>query len=346
MAVRLTITELGNPGSEYMRSFIQNRIVLGRARSSDVCLPDMAISTRHAEIRLQGNNYVVVDMGSLNGTEVNGTALVAHRPRILGNGDTIQIVGFRICFGLGVAVGTSEPRDASVRQAREILSHVLARSGGLDMAPALVVVQGPGRAGRFELPPPYAVVVVGRESEATISLADRNVSRRHAEIVIEDDGIIVRDNKSKSGVVINGEKVEEARLEPGIEFTLGKTTLALEHPTERSLGVIFEAPEEETSSFSLSENEVLTSKTKTNEEEDDGDKAVDDTERAPVEDKAPVLPPIGPADPLVSEAERPMARNTGHIPIPKTDDKSDFGLIMIGAIIVIAAVCGLIYLFG
>ena len=43
MAVRLTITELGDPGSEYVRSFLQDRILIGRTRSADVCLPDLAV---------------------------------------------------------------------------------------------------------------------------------------------------------------------------------------------------------------------------------------------------------------------------------------------------------------
>ena len=56
MAVQLTITEDQAPKRPFERTFLQDRIVIGRARSSDVCLPDMAVSTRHAEIRVSGND--------------------------------------------------------------------------------------------------------------------------------------------------------------------------------------------------------------------------------------------------------------------------------------------------
>lgn len=336
MAVKLIITERGDASSEYMRSFLQDRIAIGRARSADICLPDMAISTRHAEIRIKDNDYAIVDLDSLNGTEVNGKKLVAHRPRILKNGDRIVLGDFRVQFGLGAGPGQSEPRDAPERHARQMLARILARTGQIPRASSLIVVHGPAKGSRFDLPRAPASVVIGSGRDTDICLDDDAVSRKHVEILVEPEGVFLRDLKSRNGTIVGGERVGDVQLEPGTHFTVGGTTIALEHPTQSSLEAIFEAPEEETSSFAVGW----------------------DVEPAPVSEDAPAgveeTPgepeprPIGPADPLLEEAEPPVSRTTGDISIPSIQGNSgsDLGLIIVGAIIVVASVIGLVYIFA
>jgi hypothetical protein len=50
----------------------QRRAVLGRSRDADVQIEDPNISRRHAEIVQEGSAYWLVDLGSTNGTEVDG----------------------------------------------------------------------------------------------------------------------------------------------------------------------------------------------------------------------------------------------------------------------------------
>lgn len=342
MAVKLTIVEPHDPVSEFRRSFTQDRIAIGRARSADVCLPDMAVSTRHAEIRLRGTDYTIVDVGSVNGTLVNGRKIVPMRPVQLRNGDAIAVAGFKIGFELGVAAGPADPRDAALRQAREMMARFLARSASAEGETALVVVSGPARASRFALPPPPGRVSIGRGAEVDVSVEDRDVSRRHAEVVIEADGVFVRDLGSRNGVVVDGERVEAARLVPGGQFKIGATTMALESAAERSLSAIFEAPEEETASFSLAPPGAAAG---ASAEEEAGSE-----EEAPAEaDEAPFAPPpVGPSDPLVGDGLDPagLRRTTGEIPRPVAEPAGDLWLILIGAIAVIAAVVGLVYLLG
>ena len=47
-------------------------IVIGRSRECDLRIADGNASRRHAEIVQEGTDYVVVDLGSTNGTELNG----------------------------------------------------------------------------------------------------------------------------------------------------------------------------------------------------------------------------------------------------------------------------------
>ncbi len=72
----------------------------GRHPESDIFLDDVTVSRRHAEFRLDEGQYVVVDVGSLNGTYVN------REPRnseALSSGDEIQIGKFRLVFLAGTA---------------------------------------------------------------------------------------------------------------------------------------------------------------------------------------------------------------------------------------------------
>ena len=64
-------------------------LVIGRAATCQLLLSSMGISHRHAEIWPQGDRYVVQDLGSTNGTLVNGEPITA--PYFLADGDLISV---------------------------------------------------------------------------------------------------------------------------------------------------------------------------------------------------------------------------------------------------------------
>jgi len=332
MAIRLDIIDPGDPSAAHSRSFVQDRVIIGRARTCDVCLPDMAVSTRHVEIRLDGNDYKAVDLGSLNGTFVAGAKLVPHRPRRLSNDDVLDVAGFELRFRLGAAPGPPANRDEAAIQAREILSALLARSGDRP-APALLVIGGPGAASRYPLPEPPAGLKIGRANDADIRVDDRDVSRYHAEVVRTAAGIAVRDIESRNGVIVDGERVAEADLAAGAPFTVGGTTFVLEHSADAALAAIQSAPEEETSSFAPARRAVAAA---------DAKDAVASEEDAVASAKAAAPLPIGPEDPLVDLDQPGQQRTTREIPRPALPaGRGDLGLIVVGAIILVAAVIGL-----
>lgn len=71
-------------------------VTIGRHPECDVVLNDHEVSRQHAEARREGGEFVVVDLGSLNGTKVNGTGVKS--PRTLADGDTIVIGAHTIRF--------------------------------------------------------------------------------------------------------------------------------------------------------------------------------------------------------------------------------------------------------
>jgi hypothetical protein len=63
-------------------------VVIGRLPECTVVLSDPNVSRRHAEVRRQGNDVVVADLRSTNGTRVNG---VPVREKMLADGDEISV---------------------------------------------------------------------------------------------------------------------------------------------------------------------------------------------------------------------------------------------------------------
>ena len=68
-------------------------------------------------------------------------------------------------------------------------------------------------------------VVIGRSPECQIVLKDFGISRTHARITVDDDGIRIADLKSKNGTQVNGVPVVEAPLKDGDKILLGKFLL-------------------------------------------------------------------------------------------------------------------------
>nr|WP_245941659.1 DUF3662 and FHA domain-containing protein [Vallicoccus soli] len=72
--------------------------------------------------------------------------------------------------------------------------------------------------------------VIGRGLDADLRLDDPGVSRRHAEVRVQGAHGVVSDLGSTNGVVVGGERVDEALLEDGTRFELGSTSIVFHAP--------------------------------------------------------------------------------------------------------------------
>ena len=82
---RVVIVSGDEAGSAYP---IKGTISFGRAEANTVVLKDAKVSRQHAQIQQQGNEFVLVDLNSSNGTFVNGQRVEEH---VLASGDEIAI---------------------------------------------------------------------------------------------------------------------------------------------------------------------------------------------------------------------------------------------------------------
>lgn len=68
----------------------QTVTTMGRSRDCDIVVPDANVSRVHAEVRHEGLEYILVDLGSTNGIEVNGRRVLRHNLR---DGDRVSLGG-------------------------------------------------------------------------------------------------------------------------------------------------------------------------------------------------------------------------------------------------------------
>jgi hypothetical protein len=73
----------------------RDRLVIGRAEGVGIRLEDQAVSKQHAAIELVGNDHILQDLGSANGTFVNGTRVTRHLMR---HGDVVEILDFQLRY--------------------------------------------------------------------------------------------------------------------------------------------------------------------------------------------------------------------------------------------------------
>jgi predicted component of type VI protein secretion system len=90
---QLTMRSGPNPGTVY--ALDSDQISIGRDSSNSISVNDAEVSRHHARLNFQGGKYVLDDLGSTNGTFVNGQRLTG--PRVLKSGEVISL-GEQIVF--------------------------------------------------------------------------------------------------------------------------------------------------------------------------------------------------------------------------------------------------------
>lgn len=238
MAVKLTVNPPGaGPGAtELSYTFDQDKIVIGRGASADVLLPSPAVSDTHCVIRLEGQDYVIFDPGSTNGTRHNGQPLVEGRRKLLRSGDVIEVVGFQIAFRAGLAMEGIHTAERTAALARRMVREALDSLGPGGEPPHLTFLNGSRAGDRVPIPDHPDGLSVGRDVGCDVRLDDSDSSRRHAVVRRSWEGTIVRDLGSKNGTLVNEEPVRgERRLKDRDEILLGATRFVFEDPAEAFL---------------------------------------------------------------------------------------------------------------
>jgi hypothetical protein len=82
-------------GSDHRHVLQDGLTLIGRGQEAQFRLADQGVSRRHLEIHTDGNGAVAHDLGSTNGTTINGHPITSHR---LQHGDVIRIGHTRLVF--------------------------------------------------------------------------------------------------------------------------------------------------------------------------------------------------------------------------------------------------------
>jgi len=230
--VTLIIKRRGEPDLPAV-SFDGPRVVIGRGSACDLRVPDASVSGRHASIRTNGAQWLVVDEGSTNGTRLNGEKLAAQAPRPLKTGDLLLLGRIEIGVKLGAAPVSSP------QQTRELALALVARSIGDEgaIAASIVVTAGPDEGSRLELVKGITRSI-GRDPRCALRLSDKSIPPIALDVTLElgKPRVTVRDARAEV-------RLGERALDQGETFTwgdgahvhIGGTTLVLDDPIARAL---------------------------------------------------------------------------------------------------------------
>ena len=73
---KLVIQRKGKPSKTYLVEY--RNVLIGRGKDTQLLLPDISVSRHHARLVRREQGYVLIDLGSQNGTTVNGQRINEH----------------------------------------------------------------------------------------------------------------------------------------------------------------------------------------------------------------------------------------------------------------------------
>ncbi len=271
------------PDGQESKFELVGELSVGREDGNDVVLPEGGLSRKHARFFEDAGQILVEDLGSSNGTFVDGERIAAPTP--ISDAQEILVANIKVVLTARAAKGSAPrkqdpatqkkngsrgatgvmaktpPKTNGLAPARGGSGGALAKrtgaSGavakGKDAAPA-ESEEGPaaraslrGQTGPWSnkrFPIGKVVSVIGRVEGNDIAIEDDSVSRRHAEIRRSGGGYLLKDLESANGTFVNGERVKEAPLVPGDVIKFGVVEFTYSGPSLSALrGATAEAKE-------------------------------------------------------------------------------------------------------
>lgn len=224
---------------------------VGRTEVSDMAIGnDSRLSSKHFQLETTDKVCQIADLGSTNGTFVNGTRV---QSLVLASGDTIRAGDTVIEFK---AIG--EPQTPPSNDASQVASTgdaVVSQSNAAPVPPSStdsaspsveseqrkslpIATEGQNEliqplVAQVEIHHPNGVSVVsipsgvttvfGRTEHADVTIADTMISSLHFSLTCENDSLTLRDLGSRNGTTVNGKSTMAAIVQIGQRFKAGST---------------------------------------------------------------------------------------------------------------------------
>lgn len=173
-------------------------------REGDVMLIDGKVSRRHGQITSDNGQLLLEDLGSTNGTKLNGTALGPGEKKAVSGGDTISFGGYEVRVSLPGATGANATAVISSNKTAAI-----ATPPKVEVAPATLYGEGKEFALRAGLNS------FGRKADNDVSITDPYISGKHGVIEVAADGLFFTDIGSTNGTMLN-----DAKLAPNMRTAI------------------------------------------------------------------------------------------------------------------------------
>jgi pSer/pThr/pTyr-binding forkhead associated (FHA) protein len=192
--------------------FDKEILSIGRARDNDIVIENLSVSRNHARIRKEGNQFILTDLNSANGSFVNGVRIT--RVEVVDE-DVVTIGKHKLLFL------DKKPTD------EEIIGEAFGaeRTMLVDRSfnAFLAVTKGKQKDQTFKIT--KYETYIGRASDNDVRLHDWFVSKKHAVIIRQGSNYFIKDLGSWRGTMVNGKNIRDCELKEDDEIQLGTTVL-------------------------------------------------------------------------------------------------------------------------
>ena len=190
---------------------------IGHGVANDIVIDKDGVNGFHADIQVDGDVVSITDINTATGTMVNGEKISG--PTTLRAGDVVTVQGIKL-----------EVVDAAAPVGGRTL--VLSGTTLLELGSdtwSLVADSGPEKG---QVIPIKERLEIDRALDCDISILEPSLSRKHAELHLIGDDLVVRDLGSVNGTWVNAEKIDaEIKLKDGDVLQFARIKFIVSSPT-------------------------------------------------------------------------------------------------------------------
>ena len=225
-------------------ALLKPHLLVGRHNYCDIALNFATVSGRHCELEFLEGYWFVRDLGSSNGTQVNG--VICSAQRLLPN-DVLSLAKHRYSVVYTPPAGRTPSRGTVMPAGWEegVPLPVRVQPPTPSMRPKATEEAGLGRllpcGGGVPIVLAKSPLVVGRLPGCDIVLPFGSVSARHCQLEYNDGQWSVRDLGSRNGIRVDGVRCESRALRPGSVLAIANLRFQIvytsrgEKPREQSI---------------------------------------------------------------------------------------------------------------
>ena len=185
-------------------------LVIGSAVGAGLLLSSPGVKDKHAQVVVAGDNVTLKNLCGDSQLLVNGKSAGAEKP--LKVGDEISLAGVRLIV--------VDPKDGFVAKQP------------VPEASSPWSIRANHSALNNRSYPITGKMVLGRSNECDITLSVTHLSRKHAELSVIGNKLVVKDLDSANGTFVNGKRIKEETLRKGDELRLDTLSFTVVGPAD------------------------------------------------------------------------------------------------------------------